>query len=114
MWLARLLARVPAALVALAMLVAVPLAQVPTAHRERTCCCPAARPCKCPVSPGGDRACVRPCGGSTVAVSLPTLAALPVAPVALAAPTLAPRPAPQLRRPAPHPAPWLPRPDAPS
>lgn len=114
MWLARLLARVPAALVAVAMLVAVPLAQVPTAHLERTCCCPPGKPCKCPVTPGGDGACVRPCGGSTVTVTLPTLTALPVMRVALTAPTLAPRPIPLLRRPAPHPAPWLPRPDAPS
>ncbi len=114
----RILAAIPtalAALVALALVVALPVAQVPTAQAERACCCPRDAECRCPDhgDAGGSTA-VRACGGWTIRMVTPSLIAIAAAPLAVVSTVPAERPAVCLPLPAPRPAPWPPRPDAPS
>ena len=114
----RILAAIPtalAALVALALVVALPVAQVPTAQAERACCCPRDAECRCPDhgDAGGSTA-VRACGGWTIRMVTPSLIAIAAAPLAVVSTVPAERPAVCMPLPAPRPAPRPPRPDAPS
>lgn len=112
----RIVALVPAALaavVALALTVALPVAQVPTAQAERGCCCRRDAACHCP-DHGPPSSSLRACGGEAHRIAMPSLIAIAAPPLAVIPTVPVERPAVRVPLAAPRPAPWPPRPAAPS
>jgi hypothetical protein len=95
--------------------VALPVAQAPTAQADRACCCPRDAECHCPDhDDAGGRTAVRACGGWTIRIVAPSLIAIAPPPPAVIPATPVERPRVLVPLPGPRPAPWPTRPDAPS